>query len=91
MTTTIDRIADELTAALTARIDACGNDANGVNVLIGGEQVSVTSVRFRELIEQEHWRMSQRGIRPAVRQQVIRNVEAWVRFGPPAGGEATTS
>ena len=86
MARTNDEIADELTDRLTVKVTACCGGIDGVEVLIGESRMHSKSEAFRELIEREYWDMHQRGIKPSVRAQVIRNVEAWVRYGPPNGG-----
>ncbi len=83
---TNDQIADELTNRITAKIAACCGADQGVYVLIDGVQMHTKSEAFRVLIEREYWQMAQRGVKPGVLQQVVRNVEAWAKYGPPAGG-----
>ena len=83
---TNDQIADELTDRITSRITSCWDGASGAEIILDGELArSVHHQTVKTDIRREYFAMTGRGIKPAVLNQVIRNVEAWVEFGPSTG------
>jgi hypothetical protein len=84
-----DDIADEIAAAITARISDVAHGPNGTEVRIDGRRLHLDSIAFREEIERTYFQEYRRGIRPGMRAQIARNVAAWCRFGPPNGGDVT--
>jgi hypothetical protein len=87
---TVDQLADELTERMTIRVEACCDGVNGVDVTIAGHgRMYLDSSAFRSLVEQDYFQLYGRGLKSTVLRQVIRNVESWVRYGPPAGRMST--
>lgn len=87
-TRTNDQIADELTERITSRITRCWDGPSGVEITMdGGLSRSVHHSTVKADVQREYFDMTGRGIKPAVLNQVIRNIEAWVQFGPPSGAQ----